>query len=225
MRGKLVLTIVAATLFALSASADAAGIPIINAGFEDPVLAEDDWTWLDVPGWTQVGGDGAGVWNTTTADFDPVIAPEGQNVVYTENPASGVANGVAQILTETFAAGTDYTLTVVVGNSWAYYWSGYRVELLADGVVIAEDDNTLHPDYMEWGASTVEYTYDAADSGLVGQALEIRLLNLGIDIDGRPGETVGVEFDDVNLAIVPEPATMTMLALGGIAMLKRRKRI
>jgi len=57
-------------------------IPVPNAGFEDPVLAEDDWTWLDVPGWTWVGGEGPGIWRVTNADFDPVVAPEGQNVLY-----------------------------------------------------------------------------------------------------------------------------------------------
>jgi len=89
-----------------------------------------------------------------------------------------------------------------VGNSWNYYWSGYSVRLLAGGTVIAEDNNTLWPDYMLWVTSTVVYTYDPGDSGLVGQPLEIRLLNLGIDVDGRPGETVGVEFDNVTLSYV-----------------------
>ena len=218
-RGKTVLTVVAAALFALSASAGGA-ILVENAGFETPVRAEDGWTWLDVPGWTQVGGEGAGVWHVTDADFTPVIAPEGQNVLYTENAASGVANGVAQVLTKTFAASTDYTLTASVGNSWNYYWSGYSVQLLAGGTVIAEDKDSLWPDYMLWATSTVPYTYDSAHSGLVGQPLEIRLLNLGIDVDGRPGETVGVEFD--NVVLIPEPATLALLGLGAL-MLKRTR--
>ena len=203
-------------------AANAGGIPIVNAGFEDPVLAEDDWTWLDTPGWTQVGGDGAGVWNTTLSDFNPVIAPEGENVVYTENPPANTANGVGQILTQTFAANTDYTLTVEVGDSWAYYWSGYSVQLLAGGTVIKEDNNTLWPDYMLWATSTVDYTYDAGHSGLVGQPLEIRLLNLGIDMDQATPSVVGVEFDDVQL--IPEPATMALLGLGGLGLILGRKR-
>jgi len=175
-------------------------IPVPNAGFEDPVLAEDGWTWLDVPGWTQVGGEGPGIWNVTINDFDPVVAPEGQNVLYTEN-AVGDAGGVTQVLTETFAANTNYTLTVDVGNSWSYYWSGYSVQLLAGGIVIAEDNDTLWPEYMKWATSTVVYTYDPADSSLVGQPLEIRLLNLGLDKDNPPVDrVVGVEFDNVTLS-------------------------
>jgi hypothetical protein len=174
-------------------------ITVPNAGFEDPVLAEDDWTWLDVPGWTWVGGEGPGVWHVTSTDFDPVVAPEGQNVLYTEN-AVGDAGGVAQVLTETFAANTDYTLTAEVGNSNYYYFAGYGVQLLAGGIVIAEDNDTLWPDYMNWATSTVQYTYDSADSALVGQPLEIRLLNLGLDKDNPPDNTVGVEFDNVTLS-------------------------
>ena len=52
-------------------------------------------------------------------------------------------NGLAQILSTTFQANVDYTLTVEVGNSWWDYWPGYSVQLLAGGTVIAEDYNTL----------------------------------------------------------------------------------
>ncbi|MGB2862620.1 MAG: LamG-like jellyroll fold domain-containing protein [Sedimentisphaerales bacterium] len=177
-------------------------IPISNAGFEDPVLADDDWTWLDIPGWTPVGGEGAGIWHVTSADFDPVVAPEGQNVLYSEN-AVGDAGGMAQVLTETFAANTDYTLTVEVGNSNYYYYAGYSVQLLSGGVVIAEDNDTLWPEYSKWVTSTVEYTYNPADAALVGQPLEIRLITLALDKDNPPaGEIVGVEFDNVTLSYV-----------------------
>jgi len=183
-----------------TASADLQSITIVNPGFEDPVLAEDDWTWLDVPGWTWVGGEGPGVWHVTSADFDPVVAPEGQNVLYTEN-AVGDAGGVAQVLTETFAADTDYTLTVEVGNSYYYYNGGYSVQLLAGETVIAEDNDTLWPDYKAWATSTVQYTYDSSHADLVGQPLEIRLLNLALDKDSPPADTaVGVEFDNVTLS-------------------------
>jgi len=181
-------------------------------------LAEDDWTWLDVPGWTTTSNEG--IWNTTNADFAPVVAPDGENVLYSEDVVGGTG-GVAQILTEMFAANTDYTLTVEVGNSNYYYFSGYKVQLLAGGTVIAEDNDTLLPDYMTWATSTVEYTYDSADSALVGQPLEIRLLNLGLANDG-PGvdDLIGVEFD--NVVLVPEPATLALLGLGALILKRKR---
>ncbi|MBW2567002.1 MAG: hypothetical protein JRE24_09055 [Deltaproteobacteria bacterium] len=182
-------------------------IAIVNPGFEDPVLAEDGYTWGDVPGWALVGGEatgteGSGVWNVTLGDFDPVIAPEGENVLFTEYLPEGIAKGVAQVLTDTFAANMDYTLTVEVGNSNYYYNGGYSVQLLAGGVIIAEDNDTLWPEYSKWATSIVEYTYDPADAALVGQPLEIRLLNLELDKDSPPaGELVGVEFDNIRLEV------------------------
>jgi len=182
-------------------------ITIDNPGFEDPVLTDDDWTWLEVAGWTWVDGEGPGIWHVTGADFDPVVAPEGQNILYNEN-AVGDPGGVAQVLTETFAANVDYTLTVEVGNSNFYYNGGYSVQLLAGDVVIAEDNDTLWPEYATWATSTVEYSYDPADADLVGQPLEIRLLNLALDKDSPPAdEAVGVEFDNVTLSYVPGTAS------------------
>ena len=199
------------------ASADEQIIPVPNAGFEEPILADDAYTWLDIPGWTLVGGEGSGIWYVTSADFDPVVAPEGQNVLYTEN-AVGDAGGVAQVLTETFAADTDYTLTVEVGNSWYYYFSGYSVQLLAGGVVIAEDNDTLWPEYYKWATSTVHYTYDSTDAALVGQPLEIRLLTLALDKDNPPDNTVGVEFDNVTLSYGPPKARNPVPADGVMIM-------
>jgi len=94
-----------------------------------------------------------------------------------------------------------------VGNSYYYYFSGYSVQLLAGGTVIAEDNDTLWPEYYKWDTSTVEYTYDPADAALVGQPLEIRLLTLELDKDNPPaGEVVGVEFDNVTLSYGFDPA-------------------
>lgn len=149
-------------------------------------------------------------------------------MAYTENPYDGTARGLSQVLTTMFAANTDYTLTVEVGNSWDYWWSGYKVQLLAGGTVLAEDDNTLWPDYRKWVTSTVAYTYDSAHAGLVGQPLEIRLLNKGIDMDAPDGakadgsSIVGVEFD--NVVLTPEPASLSVLAMGGLALIRRRRK-
>ena len=101
------------------------------------------------------------------------------------------------------------------------------VQLLPGGTVLAEDNNTLWPDYRKWLTSTVAYTYDSADAGLVGQSLEIRLLNKGIDMDAPEGaewdgwDIVGVEFD--NVVLTPEPATLGLLAMSGLALLRRRR--
>ena len=144
--------------------ARATPVPIVNAGFEEPYFTDpDDWSSGAPTGWTQIGyGDGyAGAWRVTGDDFDAQpdgrFASEGRNVAYTETPHrydSWV--GIEQTLNWEFAAGKNYTLTVDVGNSWYYYFSGYKVQLLAGDTVIAQDNNTLHPDWREWATFTVE---------------------------------------------------------------------
>ena len=149
--------------------------------------------------------------------------------------------GLGQILDTSFSAGTNYRLTVEVGNSWHYYWSGYSVQLSAGDTVIAEDYNKEWPDYMAWATSTVECNNNPVDSGLEGELLAIRLLNLGLNLDNAntsywswsdwewKSNKVGVEFDDVRLAAssvpTPEPATMFLLGAGllGLAGVGRKK--
>jgi len=234
------IIIIAALLLAIAVAftvgdARATPVPIINAGFEEPYYANPGgWSEGAPTGWTQIGeGYGnVGVWRVTSDDFRPVVAPEGQNVAYTETPYLGQSwVGLEQTLNWEFAAGRNYTLTVDVGNSWEYYFSDYRVQLLAGDTVIAQDNSTLHPDWRKWATSTVEFTYDPLnfDDSLVGELLGIRLINKGRNPEGGNDYWVGVEFDNVRLendtVATPEPATMLLLGAGliGLAGMGRKK--
>ena len=176
--------------------------PIVNAGFEDPVLADGDYPFA-TPGWTKINdpGGSTGTWNPdATGDIWYGYggnAPEGDNVAWVY-PDPNQESGLAQVLTETFAADTTYTLTVQVGNNSYYDWLGYKVQLLAGGTVIAEDDSGIEPADDDFALSTVPYTYDAGDAALVGQPLEIRLLAASVD-----GLEVDTDFDDVVLTADP----------------------
>jgi hypothetical protein len=218
-------------------AANAESLPVDNPGFEDPVLTDGDWSWsMDDQGWGYFGNDGyQGSWNVTTADF-PGEAPEGENVGWAEG--EGYHGGFAQVLTDPDAvlkAGMIYTLIVEVGNGLTSDpFGGYQVQLLAGGTphtpgdgtdytgavtggtLLAEDDNLLTIPDGTFETSTVTYTYDPAHSGLLGEPLQIRLLAYAASDE--------VHFDDVRLDAIPEPATLSMLALGGLALLRRRRK-
>ncbi len=176
--------------------------PIVNAGFEDPVLADGDYPFA-TPGWTKINdpGGSTGTWNPdATGDIWYGYggnAPEGDNVAWVY-PDPNQESGLAQVLTETFAADTTYTLTVQVGNNSYYDWLGYKVQLLAGGTVIAEDDSGIVPADDEFALLTVPYTYDEDDAALVDQPLEIRLLAASVD-----SLEVDTDFDDVVLTADP----------------------
>jgi hypothetical protein len=197
---------------------------IANAGFENPVLIDDDWGWPH-PGWGWFYNDDyCGTWNPAASDY-PDEAPEGESIGWV-NPGGEINDngtptdpnddfwdlspgGLAQILPETFAAETTYTLTVEVGNPTGYDWGGYGVQIVAGGTgtapgeitggtVLAEDANSLSIAEGTFATSTVVYTYNPAHAALVGEQLQIRLLSLGgASVDEE------VNFDNVQLTANP----------------------
>ena len=176
----------------------------------------------------------------TTADYTPDPpcfpdgAPEGDNVVllYRSGDAGGNEYGVEQTLADTLAADTLYTLAFDVGDIASCaglvppYQSffvldgfpGFRVQLLAGGVVIAEETGPLSLDEGEFGTATLAVATGAAPAQL-GQPLAIRLVNRSQpDVPGVDG--LEVDFDDVRLDAtpLPEPAglgpALALLFLG-----------
>ena len=216
---KNVLTIVAVAILALSASAGAVEVTIVNPGFEDPVLADGEYQYsLDNQGWGYFDNDGyQGPWNLGPSDYGG-NAPEGQNIGWVNPGGVGVPGGFAQVLTDadaTLKANMTYTLTVEVGNTLGWPWGGYKVQLLAGGTphtpgtgadtgpvtggtLLAEDNNSLTIAEDTFETSTVTYTYDPVlHSGLLGEPLQIRLLSLG---NVAAGDWTEADFDNVTLS-------------------------
>ena len=168
---------------------------VVNGGFEEPARNEDDYGAVN--DWTCINGtmgSSAGNWNIAT-DYGGV-SPEGLHVGWAYAD-TGEEVALAQELTETLAADTAYTLTVEVGYTSYYGMTGYMVQLLAGGEVIAqEDDNTLVT-ADEFSTLTVAHTSGGVSDPNIGLPLQIRLWCLD------SGE---VEFDDVKLFIDGELA-------------------
>jgi hypothetical protein len=155
-------------------------------------------------GWDQIGR-GHGTWAGTYGTKKYITASDGYLLAYTNSlENNGADAGLSQILSETFAADTTYTLTVDVANDG--YFSeqvDYRVQLLAGGAILAEDNNEQYElpipqggGTAPWYTSEVVYEYDeVADANKLGEPLEIRLLA----ING----TQEMSFDNVHLTADP----------------------
>ena len=210
-------TLVAALIVLALAMPSAAGvvIPVQNSSFEDYVLGGDnlyttDGTGLTGYGWSISDNDQeVGVWDPIVGDnFD--FIPDGDQVAYTQGPS------ISQLTGETVMAGRTYTLKVWVGQS-TIALAGSRIQLVAAGDVLAEDvvGEDSGPGFGQWFDRSVSFQVLSGDAH-IGDALVIRLATT---VDGPGRET---SFDDVRLTYVPEPATLGLLSLGGMALLKRK---
>jgi len=189
------------SLILTGAASAAQPVAITNPGFENPVLSDGSIQNGAVPGWSAFNGASISVLDPSSSLDLTSEAPEGENVGVVVSSAS--ENGLSQTLGSPFQADAGYSLTLKVANTkFTSGFPGYRIQLLANGTVLAEDDNsqTIAEDSVI--ARTVNYTYNAGlHSGLVGQPLEIRLLSKGLET----GEELA--FDDVQLsATLASPA-------------------
>lgn len=165
--------------------------------------------------------------------FFPAGAPEGDNAVllYMSGDAGGDEFGVEQTLGPVLEAGIAYTLSVEVGNiasatallppysGQGFYdlqgFPGYRLQLLAGGVVVAEDTASVSPGEGVFERAALVFVADSGHPQL-GQALGVRVVNRNEpDVAGVTG--LEVDFDDVRLdasPAVPVLPGVAALALG-----------
>lgn len=177
-------------------------------------------------------------------EFIPAGATDGSRVGIAFNRAAVGGGGeygmVQTITTDQLQALTQYTLQVDIINiasgtavSNAFFnlagFPGYRVDLMAGGVAIASDNNTLAGSIPEGGALTSTLIFETGIDHLqLGQDLGIRLVNLNV-IDTTDGTTTAadleVDFDNVRLNAVPipEPGSMALLGSGALLAVRRRR--
>lgn len=192
---------VALAFIGFASVASAAELPIINAGFEDPVLESEpalcgpggnSCYTASVVGWTLSGGAG-GTFNPT--HYIPGGAAEGLNTHYSAGSTA------TQVLSETLREGT-YTLTVEIGDrADGVAFSGYEVHLGVDNgtFVSIGTENTLAP-VDGFATSTFDVTVIAGDGNL-GSPIAIQLVGSG---GGQ------VQFDDVRLDFVATPVNVVV---------------
>ncbi len=243
----LFLTLVAST-------SNAAPVTVVNSGFED-ISGEspsNEFTFGPLNGWglydpLSITGGGAGgtyfigTLTPTAPIFFTSGSPEGQRVGIAFNffGSGGQGEyGMQQTLAATLQANTAYTLSVEIGNiasgiaqSGGFFdldgFPGYRVDLLAGGVTLAQDLNSLSGviNEGEFLTSQISFTSGATPTQL-GQNLQIRLVNLN-EVDAAfPAADLEVDFDNVRLTAtaVPEPTTTLAAGVCLITLLVKRRK-
>ncbi|TWU03856.1 hypothetical protein [Neorhodopirellula pilleata] len=245
------LAVALAVLGGVTSSIQAAPVTVINPGFED-ISGEstfNEFTFGPLNGWDLYDPNGitnGGAGNTyfigtlrpTAPTYFTAGAPEGQRVGIAFNFEGSGGNGeygMSQTLTETLQANTRYTLQVDIGNiasgtglNGDFFnldgFPGYRVDLLAGGVLLAQDNNSLSGLIGEGDFSLSSFSFQTgATHAQLGQSLEIRLVNLNQIDAAFPAADLEVDFDNVRLSAtsVPEPSSFGWLAIAFAAWWKR----
>lgn len=204
-----------------SAAAFALDLNIVNHSFEDPTLSSGSFFYSPtlVPGWTAtaLGGADRGIWNTSAPGKD------GDNIAFVYG-----ANAIAQDLTHAILADTTYTVSYVMGRPGTNGVIG-NVELWAGGTVSngAVSGGTLiafqNINHGNNGGNMLAYSFtytSSTSSGAVGQ-------NLSLRFTGPTNSGTYLSYDNfrVSAEAVPEPATITILGLATLAVLRKKRDI
>jgi hypothetical protein len=136
----------------------------------------------------------------------------------------GLAGHVALKLFDTGEAGpavvsavTSMHMSDTLDLAFGYHFTttSGKLQILVGDTIL----DTIYANYDNaYSYAQYEGIFDLASLGLTGdQDLTLRLSNLG-----DPGVVIGDL--ETNAAPLPEPATLSLLALGGLALLRRRRR-
>lgn len=214
-------------------AAHAASLSIVNSDFETDGFGSDNHSRFPgvIPtGWstsTGLTGNFYGYYNPDDAGYigtdgsGTTGTMDGPNVFYFGSAVTG--EGIYQVLSDNFEADTDYDLTVALGarDGGLAFTASLTMNLYAGSTLLATSTVRNTASDGSFSDFTLNYTYNGADAGLVGQSLKIEFLE---DDTVATGE---VDIDNVRLTSsitsVPEAST-SLLALGGAAVLLRRRR-
>lgn len=253
IRSKKQMLLAGAAILLMAGVAQAAVISVENASFELPKLADnstfsvqpyDEKKVVEESGWDFRGGyrdlfdnrPAHAAYNDGVSQYMTLFYQDAQ---VNDNPDLAIGR-FTQTLATNFAANTTYTLKVQVARSTGWNYAGYEVGLASGAAYwagITDNDHSLGGTWDtvktmgtnaavngDWTLVKLNYTTPAS-GGPVGS--QIVLVFAG----GLLGNTVGNEdyvvlYDAVSLETspVPEPATLGLLALGGLFVLRRRRR-
>jgi hypothetical protein len=191
-----------------------------------------DVTWDAIN--QSVGGPGTTGWFNTSAQTTPVWAPQaGAGQLSANFNASTGANAIDLYLISpqrTFNNGDTisfWTRTTTPGNP--VFPDRLFVKLSTAGASIATSNFTttllaVNPSLTTTGYPSVYTQFTATVSGLSGATSGRFAFNYNVTNGGPSGANSDfIGIDEVRYTAVPEPMTISAMALGVVAMLRRRR--
>jgi MYXO-CTERM domain-containing protein len=202
----------------------AGAIAVSNFNFEAAPQANGGIVIGTPTGWVTSGGT-QGFYNPDSGFYSNLTIndPPNSGVIGTMNGpnVAFVFSSAGAFMTNTtgygVVVGETYTLTVAVGARSTAEAFGAVVSLLDGDSTLTSQTLTVAPALNSFGDVTLTYTAVAGDSGL----LRIRL---GQSAAGGYADFDNVRLDVVTSASLPEPGAVGLVALGALALVRRRGR-